>query len=495
MQLVGRDRECKRLQIILDSPIAELVAVYGRRRIGKTFLIRTFFERSQCVFFQASGIHNAKLATQLKEFSKSMQFTFYASNKGPLATVPRNWMDAFGMLTDAIELELKKHRKKIVIFLDEFPWMATHKSGLLEAFDYHWNRFWVNYPRLKVIICGSAASWIIDKILNNKGGLHNRVTQRINLSPFSLYETKLFLHAKGIKWNNAQILSLYMAIGGIPYYLKFIEKGLSATQNIDQLCFQQGGILRDEFRNLFASLFDNADMHVYIIQILASSHQGVARAEIEHKINIRGGRLSVKLSELVESGFISESLSSGRERGISYRLTDEYSLFYLKWIQPIIKMKVDVGYWDSKSISAEGKVWAGYAFESVCYKHLSNIRHVLHIPNGSIVTSFQYRGKRIKALAELEASATGAQIDLLFDRPDNVVSICEIKYCTEPYVIDKIYAKNLLQKVEIYLKSIKSNKNPLIAMITACELKPNLYSEDLVSGEVKLDDLFVDLSI
>lgn len=492
MHLIGRTFEKQQLQEALESQEAELVAVYGRRRVGKTFLVRSFFENKKCIFFQSSGIHRAKLSFQLKEFQLAIDKVFYSDKKGPSSSIPTNWMEAFGTLTDAIELSLKTHRKKIVLFFDEFPWMATHKSGLLEALDYYWNRFWVNYPKVKFIICGSAASWIIGKILNNKGGLHNRVTKRINLAPFSLHETKLFLYAHSIKWNNPQILMLYMAIGGIPYYLKFVEKGLSATQNINRLCFQKGGILRDEFKNLFSSLFDDSDIHEEIIKIIATSHKGMLRSEIERKVQIHGGRLSVRLSELAESGFISASLPADQERGIFYRLTDEYSLFYLKWIEPVITTSVGDGYWESVSSSPAGKVWAGYAFESICFKHLSSIRKALNIPDGAIATSFQYKSKQIKSVSDLTRSELGTQIDLIFDRPDGVVNICEIKYCTDQYVIDKAYAKILLQKVEIYSKIHKSQKQCYISMITSYQLKHNFYVEDIVSSEVTLDNLFIE---
>jgi len=500
MKLIGRLPEQEVLEEALDSKEAELIAVYGRRRVGKTFLIRSFFDKKNVIFFQSSGIHNGKVSIQLKEFKNTIEETFYTNKKGPGLAVPKNWMDAFGMLADAVDTAHKTSSEKIIVFMDEFPWMATHKSGLLEAFDYYWNRYLVNFERLKIIICGSAASWIIEKVLNNKGGLHNRVTRRINLHPFSLFETKLFLKEKGINWDNAQILYIYMAIGGIPYYLKFIDKSLSAPQNIDRLCFQRGGVLKDEFKNLFSSLFDNAETHEKIMTILSTSRQGVARSVIEKKLDMEGGRLTTKISELAESGFISESLPVGKERGLYYRIIDEYSIFYLKWIRPLLKsMKGQMidnivpGHWETISISSSGRVWAGYAFESVCFKHLKQISKALKIPQGSIAISFSNKPTKLKSAGELKTAPSGTQIDLIFDRLDGITNICEIKYCTKAYVIDKSYAKNLANKIAVYKKETKSVKECRLSMITSYKTKDNIYSKEIVSSEVVLDDFFIDV--
>jgi len=483
-KLVGRRYEQQQLQKAFESKEAELIAIYGRRRVGKTFLVRKFFENKKCPFFQTTGIHNAPLSLQLKEFKNEIERTFYGKKGGISLKDPETWMEALEMLTNSIRLF--GGIKRIIIFFDEFPWMATRKSGLLQAFDFYWNRFWVNDSRIKLVVCGSAASWIIDKILNNKGGLHNRVTLRIHLDPFLLSETKEYLKYKGVNLDNAQILDLYMCIGGIPFYLKFVEKGLSAVQNINQLCFQKKGTLLDEFKNLFSSLFDHADVHEEIIKVIASKREGVSRAEVEEKIGSKGGRLSVRLKELEEAGFVTAFIPWGRERGTYYKVIDEYTLFYLNWIAPGIKSRISkevtLKYWESISQTAAWKAWAGHAFEAVCYKHLISIRKALHIPDGATATTWRYFSKK--------PGEEGAQIDLLFDRPDGIVNICEIKYCKEPYSIDKKYSKELLRKVDIFRKAVKTEKQIFISIITSCRLKKTLYSEELIASEVRLDDLF-----
>ena len=483
-KIIGRHYEQQQLQKVFESKEAEFIAIYGRRRVGKTFLIRNFFTNKTCLFFQVSGIHKGRINLQLNEFKNEIERAFYSDKGGLQLKQPENWMDALQLLTESIEIT--KGHKKVILFLDEFPWMATPKSGLLQALDYYWNRFWVNNPKIKLIVCGSAASWIIRHILNNKGGLYNRVTSRIHLEPFTLYETKEYLRQRGIIYNNIQILDLYMCIGGIPFYLKFIEKGLSAVQNINRLCFQKKGSLLDEFKNLFSSLFDHAQDHEKIIRAIASRREGLSRTELENITESKGGRLSERLQELEEAGFIMEFIPWGKEKGIYYRIIDEYTLFYLKWISPEKKMRLTkesgIKFWEDASQTPSWKAWAGYAFEAVCYKHLANIRKALHIKEGATAATWRYSSKK--------ENEEGAQIDLLFDRTDDTLNICEIKYCKEAYAIDKSYAKDLLRKVDIYRNITKTEKQIFLSMVTSCRLKKTMYSEEIISSHVELDDFF-----
>lgn len=486
-KIIGREDERVLFQRILDSNEAEFVAVYGRRRVGKTYLIRKFFEKKRCLFFQTSGVQNGSQEIQLSEFKREIEATFYPNARRGFLGEPNNWMDALSLLTEAINLN--KEKQKIILFLDELPWMATHKSGLISALDYYWNRFWVNNSRIKLIVCGSAASWVIENILNNKGGLHNRVTLRVPLEPFTLKEAEMYLKYRGITLNKAQILDLYMCIGGIPHYLKMLEKGLSVVQNINKMCFLKKGTLYDEFNNLFTSLFDHSESHEEIIKVIASKRDGVERSEIEHFVQTKGGHITKYLSELEEAGFITPFLPQGRERGIYYKIIDEYTLFYLTWIAPRTKKRLrEEGashYWEIVAQSAAWKSWCGYAFEAVCYKHLPPIRKALKIPDGSAATTWRYFPKKGGAGYE------GDQIDLLFDRPDGVVTICEIKYCTEPFVVDKQIAQELQRKVKVYEKVTKTNRQIFVSMITACRLKKNLYESEAIDSEAGLKDLFL----
>ena len=348
-KIVGRVKEQGILKQFLNSSKAEFLALYGRRRVGKTFLIKNFFANEICVFFYCSGIKDGKLREQLKEFAKQIGSAFY---NGAAITARRRWTDAFEDLNKAIEQITPN--KKIVLFFDELPWIATPRSGLLQVIDYYWNRYWSHDNRVKLVVCGSSASWIIEKIINNKGGLYNRVTRTMHLDPFSLSEVAAFLSTLKIKLNHKQILELYMVFGGISHYLALLKNGYSAGQSIDELCFQKGGALINEFERLFASLFNDVDVYTGLIRIIAKYPCGIGQAQLIKESGISdGGRIKQRLKELEEAGFILEFVPYGhQEKGIYYKIIDEFTLFYLYWVEPkfktIIKQDRTTGYWLSK---------------------------------------------------------------------------------------------------------------------------------------------------
>lgn len=488
MQIIGRVYEQKQLEKFLSSNSAEFAAVYGRRRVGKTYLIKQFFSKKDCLFFRSSGIYKGALKLQLEKFKKEIESAFYKNKKGLQLAHFSNWHDAFEALKDAIELNTGK--KKIVLFLDEIPWMATPKSGLLEALDYYWNRYLSENKKVKLIICGSAASWIIENVLHNKGGLHNRVTLRLPIESLSLADTKAYLQYRNVHYNHDQILMLYMCLGGIPFYLNFVENGLSAIQNINNACFHKKGTLYDEFEVLFASLFKNHKIHEELITIIASKREGICRSEIEERIQLKGGRLTQRLEELEEAGFINGFVPWKKSRGTYYKIIDEYTLFYLSWIAPKaqnrISKNINDQYWEVISSSASWKAWSGYAFEAICFKHIRQIKNTLHIPDGSEVASWRY----IPDKKDKENENVGMQIDLIFDRPDNVVNLCEIKYSKAPFVIDKKYAQRLLLREAQYYKITKTKKQLFHSMIVSSGLKKTMYSEEIISSIIELKDLF-----
>lgn len=484
MTIIGRQYEQKQLQKIFQSKEAEFVAIYGRRRVGKTYLVREFFNKKSCIFFRSSGIHKGSLQTQLEKFKKEIENTFYKGRKGIQLSTFSNWHDAFEALKDAIDLFTGE--EKVVIFLDEIPWMSTPKSGLLGALDYYWNRHWSEDKRIKLIICGSAASWIIAHILHDTGGLHNRVTLRLPMDPFTLSETKAYLKYKNVHCSNDQILTLYMCLGGIPFYLNFVEKGLSAIQNINNICFNKKGTLYDEFELLFASLFKKHEAHEEIITFIANKREGVARHEIESHSKYKGGRLTERLRELEEAGFIIAFTPWKKERGVSYRVIDEYTLFYLTWIAKRaasrISKNIDDHYWEVLSAKSAWKAWAGLSFEAICFKHINQIKKALHIPDGSDASSWRHVPNK--------REESGAQIDLIFDRPDNIVNLCEIKYCNLPFVIDKKYASHLINREKIYCKITKTNKQIFHSMVVSGGLKKTMYGEEIIASYATLNDLF-----
>lgn len=482
-KIIGRSHEQSVLSRLFKSKKAEFLAIYGRRRVGKTFLVKNYFSKTTCTFFNATGIQKGSIEEQLEQFSKQVGVTFYA---GASITKRNRWWDAFEDLHKAIEQVASN--KKIVLFFDEFPWMVTKRSNLLKVLEYYWNHYWCHDPRIKLIICGSSASWIIDKIVNNKGGLYNRVTWTIRLYPFSLYETKSYLTDLGVKLNNRQILDLYMALGGIPHYLSKVTPGASAHQAIDALLFRKDGALVSEFERLFASLFQASDTYINIVQVIAKHRYGINQAQLikEAKLS-EGGSAHRKFKELEETGFISSFLPYGhQEKGVYYKVIDEFILFYLYWVQSrlsSIRQNTSSNYWVSKAQSPSWKSWSGYSFEAVCNKHLAQIRKALDIHPGADTGSWRFVSKS-------DNDKKGAQIDLLFDRPDNTITLCEIKHSDKPFVIDKAYAKELQGKIEIYQQQTRAQKQILIAMITSNGLKESIYSQKMISSSTDIEDLF-----
>ena len=482
--IVGRKSEIKELEDVFLSNRAEFVAVYGRRRVGKTFLIKTFFQSKKCIYFQMTGIYKGSLDNQLLQFSKELGRAFYhdAAMKIPLA-----WMEAFEELFSAIKLVEKN--KKIILFFDELPWMATRKSGVVSALEYFWNRHWSDNKRIKLIVCGSAASWIIKKIVRNRGGLHNRVTKKMRLLPFNLHETYLFLEKHKLLFSRNQALKIYMIMGGVPFYLIQLKKSSSIDQNINKLFFDPNGFLFDEFDDIFSSLFDNSDQYEELITLISKSHDGLSRKDLEEKNKLtgKGGRLTKRLENLENAGFIKAYIPFSHKRlGIFYRISDPYCCFYIRWIKPIknkLQQDSTSAHWTKIINTPEYYNWMGYAFENVCYQHLREIKVALSLEESSMASPWRHTSKK-------GTSDHGAQVDLLFDRNDRAITICEIKYTDHPFVIDKEYAAKLIKKIEIFKKMTHTKNQIFLAIIAASGIKQNMYSEELVNNIVTSDDLF-----
>lgn len=468
LEIVGRKDEIVLLQDALQSNQSELVAVYGRRRIGKTFLIREFFHKK--IVFEVVGLSKGSMKEQLDNFCKQL----YSKNKGRKNELVYKWQDAFTQLERYID-SIKSKQKK-VIFIDEFPWIATPKSNFLLAFENFWNSYCTKRKDLVVVICGSAASYIVKNIIKNKAGLHNRITRTIRLLPFNLNETKLFLNKKGIKYTDYDIIRIYMCIGGIPHYLDKLKKGVSVAQNIDELCFKKNGVLNEEFKLLFSSLFNDSEKHENIIKALAINNKGLTRNELIIKSkNVSGGDFSLKLEELIESGFVSEfNFYQNKQKLTLYRLSDEYSRFYLKFIEK--HKNGGSGTFIRLERTSLYTSWAGFAFETICLKHIDEIK----------------KGLKIEAVYSTSNSwfNKNAQIDLLIDRDDNIINICEIKFYNTQFVIDKTYYMNLKNKAEEFKLETSTRKNIHITLISVFGLKENKYSKEIVQNSLTIDSLF-----
>ncbi len=467
-KFVGRAQEIQLLKEARKNNQSELIVIYGRRRVGKTFLVRSFFKND--IIFEVAGLYKGSMSDQLGHFFKELT---KRSKKAKLP-VPSDWLGAFSLLETYLD-KLTSSKKKVV-FIDEFPWMATARSKFLMAFEHFWNHYCTRRNDLIVVLCGSAASYMIQKIIRNKGGLHNRITRQIRLLPFNLYETDQFLKSRGLSYTQYDVLQLYMTLGGVPHYLEKLQKGLSVAQNIDQLCFSKDGMMKHEFDQLYASLFDDSEKHYAIIRALAGVNKGMTREQLSHTSKIpSGGDFSGKLAELTESGFISEYAYYGNKKQLMlYRLSDEYSKFYLKFIQH--NRNSGKGTWQGLHKSQSYTSWAGFCFETICLKHIDQIKKAL----------------RIDAIFSTNSSWFNehAQVDLLLDRDDRIMNLCEMKYYNAPFTIDKRYYLNLKNKIDALQQATKTRKNIFLTIVPTFGLQENKYSRELVQNTLELNSLF-----
>lgn len=473
--IIGRLEERKILDDALNSNDAELIALFGRRRIGKTFLIRNHYHKH--LVFELTGVHQASMKDQLHNFSLALKDSM---NISVVPSDPASWIDAFRMLNEHLKRVIRKN--PVVLLFDELPWICTPKSGFLQAFGHWWNTWASRNSLIKVVICGSAASWIIRNIIKDRGGLHNRVTRRIKLLPFTLHETEQYLHHQGVKLDRYQILQLYMAMGGVPQYLKQVLKGESAAQTIDKLCFTKNGILKTEFVDLYQSLFAHAENHEAIVRTLSKKSRGMTRAEIIDACGFTtGGWTSDLFDELEQSGFITSYIPFDRTiRDAIYKLSDEYSLFYMKYIEGA--RSGGNGTWLRLSKMQSYKSWGGFAFEAVCQKHIEVIKQALGIAGVYTESSaWRYLPKK---------GGTGAQIDLLIDRADHCINLCEMKFSANEFVIDRKYAEDLDNKTRVFRQQTKTRKTIFPTMVTTYGIKQNNYSTGRIVAEVRMDDLF-----
>lgn len=473
MYIVGRKEEKEILDDCLESRYPEFLAIYGRRRIGKTYLIREFFGGRFAFYY--TGIADASRSLLLKEFHRSLKQ--YGDTE---KTVPRDWFDAFSRLKDILgreNVEKDYGSRKKVVFLDEVPWMDTPKSDFKIALEWFWNSWGSAQQDLLFIICGSATSWIIDNVFKNTGGLYNRVTKRMHLKPFTLRECEEFFRTQGFVMSKGQIIESYMVFGGVPYYLRLLSQRYSIHQDIERLIFVPGGPLRDEFDHLYASLFKNSDSYIRVIRSLVSRGSGMTRDEIVSRTGIdSGGQLTKILRELEECDFIRKYTDYTRESsGGVYQLIDAFTLFYLTFVNNA-RVESWLEYLDSPGYHA----WTGIAFEKVCLMHVPQIKEALKI---SGISSSEYAWKSKK-------TSPGAQIDLLIDRKDEIIDLCEVKYTANPYSLSPSVRKELIHKREVFRQETGTEKALHIMMISANGFAKS-PEDGIIQHKLTKEDLFL----
>lgn len=472
-KIVGRIEEQKLLLSLKDSPKAEFVALYGRRRVGKTFLINQLFGSDFA--FKMTGVLDGSLKDQLAAFSDSMDDFGY-----DMEEKPKDWMEAFKLLKRALKSRVESGAP-CVIFLDELPAMDAKKSGIANAVGYFWNSWASLFSNVTLIVCGSATSWMITNIVDSKGGLHDRITQEIHVRPFCLKETEEYFNENGFQWNRDIILQAYMAFGGIPYYLSLLSPKESFTQNIDRLFFGPDEKMRREFKRLFATLYNRPEGYIEIVKKLCESKHGVTRKELAESLKVSNNALlGKKLDDLVHCDLLRKI--PVREKKIKkndfvFQLADFFCIFWLTFIQ---KAELENNYWQHHINTPEINTWMGLSFERICMSHIQQIKKALRI-DGISTISYAWRSKN---------STPGAQIDLVIERADKIVNLCEIKYSQTPYSIDKDEYQKLLNRREAFSKETGLRHSPWITMIASEGLSQGMYS-DIAQGVVTKDELFV----
>ena len=475
-KVIGRSSEWARLEKCMRSEQAQLVILYGRRRVGKTYLINKFFDGR--FDFKLTGAYNEPKETQLRYFSAELN-----RQSGEEKSIPKDWIEAFQLLRNYLS-SLPRGEKHIVFF-DEMPWMDTQRSGFLSAFEWFWNDWGCAQDELVFIVCGSATSWMVDKIAKNKGGLFNRQTCELYLQPFTLYETELYLQSRNMDWARRDIAECYMIMGGIPYYLSLLDSELSFNANIDNLFFRKRAELWDEFDHLYKTLFTNSDQYIKIVEQLSKKRMGLTRSEIAAQTKIpANGALTKMLSNLADSGFVRRySFYGKKSKETLYQLSDYYTLFYYRFIKDGFGR--DEHFWSNTLDNPSRRAWAGLTFEQLCKDHIPQIKKKLGISGVLSEESSWFTLSQIEG----EDRHPGAQIDLLIDRRDQVVNLCEMKFSLNRFEIDKDYDQKLRNKVMVFRESTNCRKTIQLSMITTYGVEKNKYS-GTVSNEVLLDDLF-----
>ncbi|MCC8037074.1 MAG: ATP-binding protein [Bacteroidales bacterium] len=472
-KLIARERECQELQAKMESDESEFIVICGRRRIGKTFLVEEFFQHK--FDFKYVGAHGLSTRSQLKNFGRALK----EYSRKPQENF-KDWSDAFYALKEYLT-NLSDEKRK-VIFIDEMPWMDSKRSDFVKSLEYFWNSWAAAQGNIVLIATGSATSWMSNKLFKNRGGLHNRVTSRIFLRPFTLHETEVFLKKKRFAWDRYQILQCYMAFGGIPYYLKQLNPTESVAQNIDRFCFDPEGMFRTEFDELYNALFASADTYIKVVKALAQHREGLTNAEISKITKINGRNLTRVLKNLEQCDFIARRAQFGhKKRGTIYRLIDFYTLFYFRFIEN--DLTLDPHWWTGNMSSGEVLAWNGWTFELICLEHHSQIKQALGI-SGVSTTISTWRFVPVK-----DDGRIGAQVDMVITRADRLIHLVEIKFHKGQYSITSRYDEEIRQRVQTFIEETDQKYGVVVTFITTYGLK-NPTSYGIVHSEVTMDDLF-----
>lgn len=480
--IIGREKEQAELQRCLESSQSELVIVYGRRRVGKTYLVDVFFQNR--FDFTFVGGHGLPLKLQLRNFAKELKRISGAASMPNFA----DWFEAFDALEDYLA-SLPADRKKVV-FIDEMPWIDSLRSNFTQAFENFWNGWAARRQDILFVASGSATSWMMDNLVENQGGLHARITSRICLRPFSLHETEQYLQSRGSQWDRFQMAQCYMFLGGIPFYLSLLNTRLSLAQNIDALCFDPAGALRSEFNELYNALFSNADDYITVVRYLAAHRGGITYASISAATKLEGGLLTKILTNLERCDFIMKFRYYGQKKQLTlFRLCDFFTLFFLKYVEPN-RDAYDAQWWSHHTNSHSVEAWQGITFELLCLVHINQIRKALGISGVASDVSAWFDKKQSHTSEESTArQSSGAQIDLIIERADRIINLCEMKFSQGPYIISADYESRLRERREIFRDRTQTKKSLVNTLITTFGIANNSHA-GVADAQVTLSELF-----
>lgn len=470
--IIGRKKELELLDYIAKDDCSHFVALYGRRRVGKTFLVRQAY--GDRFTFQHSGLSNGKMKDQIFAFVSSLKDSGYE-----FKTKPKNWLETFEGLKDLVRHSSEKRK---IIFIDELSWMDTQKSDLMMALENFWNGFAAGRRDVVLIVCASATSWMLSKVIHNKGGLYNRLTEQIHLRTFNLNECEEYVKAAGIAFTRNQILEYYMIFGGVPYYWSFLKKGFSLSQNVDNILFDRDAPLKDEFKYLYASIFKNPDVYVKIIENLSLKKVGMTREELIEKAGIiNSGDLTNKLEELESCGFIRKYYAFGaKKKNALFQLMDNFTLFHYRFLQ---NKPSDEHFWSNQINTPEVNTWLGLAFERVCLEHVEQIKKKLGISGVLTEVNSWY------CRADEEKGLYGSQIDLLLVRKDQVINLCEMKYSGAEFRITEKVDLSISKKIHDLILQTETKYAIHPTLVTTYGIVPNAYA-NRVQAVITMDDLF-----
>lgn len=476
-KLIGRERECEELEWAVKSQRSELVILYGRRRVGKTFLVRRFFDDTYS--FHYVGAHKQKKKQQLQNFKEALER--FSNNKDiPPIT---SWREAFHQLADYLG-NCSDDRK--IVFFDEMPWMDTKGGEFVEELEYFWANWVQNRDDIVFIACGSATSWMKEKLEENQGGLHNRITHRIYLRPFYLNECKIYLEEHGFEWSDYQILQCYMIFGGVPYYLSLLRPYLSLPENVDALIFRRGGDLSDEFKELYNALFSKADRYVSIVKLLAKKREGFTRNEIETATGFSGGGLTKMLDNLERCDFIVSYAQFGNKAKMTlYRLADFYTLFYFRYVED--NRSKDEQFWLHHHTDRNVESWEGFTFEEIC------LRHLLHIKYGLGISGIATESSSWRFVPKKGDPRGGTQIDLVIKRADRIIHLVEMKFSETPFNITKEYEDRLQQRKALFVEVTETTHNVVHTFITPSGVSRGIHSS-FIHSQLTAKHLFSSLT-